>query len=655
MSFFDTPDFHSLQNREWIVANGIGGYASSTLSGANTRRYHGLLVASLRPPGERKVLVSKIEERLIGEAETIPLSTNRYPNAVHPEGYRFLTAFDRNPVPKAVFQSGPYALEKSVFMVNGSNTTVVEYANAGNAAFELELIPLFVFRDYHGLFRADEFYDFFHREVEAGKMEVFAHYGATPFYFSFSKGQFQADPLWFYQLEYEKEKYRGLDFQEDAKSIGQIRSFLEPGERMFLVFSTQREMTESDPEALKLQELQRLESLELPGADTFLNDLVLSGDQFLVWRESSESYSLLAGFHWFMDWGRDAMIAMRGLTIALGKKEESQSIIRTFLQYLDGGMLPNRFPDHGEAPEYNTIDATLWLFVVLYEFQERFGDLEFVKEVFPKLTEILRAHQEGTRYGIHVTEEGLLYGGEGIAQLTWMDARIGDYVVTPRHGCPVEVNALWYNALRIYSLLGRAIGEDVAAQEREAERFQETFRRFFLNDQGALNDVVVPGRDADASTRPNQIYAVSLPFSPLEEGEMKGVLRAVEDHLYTDLGLRSLSVDHPDFKPVYGGDVWERDTAYHQGTVWAFLWGEWALAYLKVHGYDQDAIHWVEQRSDAMRRHFYEEDCIHGISEIFDGREPGPGRGCIQQAWSIGMLIKVLMVLKNHSSQQSPE
>jgi len=651
MQFFNKPDYKALSNREWIVTNGIGGYASSTIFGANTRRYHGLLVASMRPPGDRQVLVSKVEERLLKGEEVFPLSTNSYPNAIHPDGYRFLKAFSRNPVPKATFQTGPYMLEKSVFMVAGSNTTVVEYANEGNFSMELELTPLFVFRDYHGLFHADDFHDFFHREMEGGTLEIFAHYGAKPFYFSFSKGEFQTDPAWFRQLEYEKERYRGLDFLEDAKSMGNLRLMLEPGERTYLLFTTDKEMAGLDPNELKEKELKRIGSLKVSDRDRFLNDLAVSGDQFLVWREASESYSLLAGYHWFMDWGRDAMIAMRGLAIALGKMEESKSIIRTFLKYLDKGMLPNRFPDQGEAPEYNTVDATLWLFVVLFEYFEKFGDREFIQEVFPRLTEVLDAHQERTRFGIHVTGEGLLYGGEGTAQLTWMDARVGDYVVTPRHGCPVEVNALWYNALRIYCRLGQEIGQEVSSIEQEADRHAQAFNQYFLNEQGYLNDVVMPDQSPDDSIRPNQIYAVSLPFSPLDEENRKKVLELVETMLYTDLGLRSLAPDHPDFKPVYGGSVWDRDTAYHQGTVWAFLWGEWALAYLNVYGTGPETIAHVMEKSDALRHHFYEEDGIHGISEIFDGLKPGPGRGCVQQAWSIGMLIKVWIELENLSGE----
>ncbi len=644
MQYYNNPDLQALINREWLVTNGIGGYASSTIFGVNTRRYHGLLVAAQKPPGDRMVFVSKIEESVEGKAGQVAFSTNKYPGVTYPEGYRYLSSFDRSSFPKAVFQAGPYKIDKTIFMVYGSNTTVVSYRNTGEISFQLSLNPLFVYRDYHALFQANDYFDFFHNQIEERQLELFAHYGAIPLYISFSRGDFHSNEAWFYQFQYEREEARGLDFQEDAKSIGQIKVLLDPGQEVHLIFSTEKEKLSEDPEKLRSQEQIRIDALDI-GKEPVLNDFAISGDQFLVWRASSNSYSLIAGYHWFMDWGRDAMIAMRGLTIALGKANASRSILRTFLQYLDQGMLPNRFPDQGELPEYNTIDATLWLFVVLYEYYEKFEDLSFVEEVFPQLEEILEAHFNGTRFQIHVTAEGLLYGGEGIAQLTWMDARVGDYVVTPRHGCPVEVNALWYNALCIYEALGKELGKDVGTYKTATNKCREAFRSYFFNEQGYLNDVVVPGQPADESIRPNQIYAVSLPFSPLTAEEAGSVLSVVEEKLYTDVGLRSLAMDHPDFKPIYQGGVWQRDTAYHQGTVWAFLWGEWALAYLKVHQYSEVAKYHVRTQSAVLRHHFYEEDCLNGISEVFDGANPSMGKGCVQQAWSIGMLIKVWTML----------
>lgn len=645
MQLSNQSTFNDLVKKEWLVTNGLGSYAASSITGANTRRYHGLLVASFNPPTDRRVLVSKVEERLLLAEESVELSSNQYPGTVHPQGYQYLTEFKRAPLPEAIFRVGENQLAKTVFMVYGSNTTVIEYENRSEQAFDLALRPLLVYRDYHSLFQATASFDFYQQAINAHQTDIYAHYGAPALHFCYSKGTYTEEPAVYRNFEYAYERYRGLDFQEDAHQIGQLVASLSPGERLYLVFSTDDAYTSGDPAQWKQAEIDRLEALKPTTEDAFLRDLVVSGDQFLVERRSAESNTLLAGYHWFTDWGRDTMIAMRGLTVAMGKKDISESIIRTFLQSLDGGMLPNRFPDSGETPEYNTIDATLWLFVVLYEYHQRFQDTAFIEEVYPKLTSIIQAHREGTRFQIHETEEGLLFGGEGLSQLTWMDARVGDFVVTPRQGCPVEVNALWYNAQRIYAEFGTLLGFDMGPTRNLADRTGMAFRRFFINEQGYLNDVVIPNNYIDTAIRPNQIYALSLPFMPLERETAESVLRIVGERLYTDYGLRSLDPADPDFKGTYGGDQFQRDSAYHQGTVWAFLWGEYALAYLQLHGRSDAAKARIRQQMEALRQHFYEADGLYAISEIFDGEQPDAGRGCVQQAWSIGMLLRVYQEL----------
>lgn len=655
MLTFQKPGFEETSELEWLVTNGLGGYSSSSLSGANTRRYHGLLVAALQPPTGRTVMVSKIEESIaFGRDSRVGLSSNRYPGVIYPEGHQYLEAFERQPIPAFHYTVDGNRLAKRVFMVHGSNTTVVEYENTGESAFHLVLNPLFVNRDYHSLFSENGFFDYYVDWKSDRQAVIYAHYGAPALYFSFSKGVFAQQRGWFKNLEYAREEYRGLDYREDAFSLGKVECKLSPGERVFLTFSLDERMAGADAEALKSEELTRLEQLKpAEVADPFFTDLVAAADQFLVWRQSSGSYSLIAGYHWFTDWGRDTMIAMRGICIALGKQETAKSILETFFKHLDGGMLPNRFPDQGEQPEYNTIDATLWLFVVLYEYYQKFGDLDFIRRALPDLSQILEAHIRGARYNIQTTEEGLLFGGEGLVQLTWMDARVGDYVVTPRHGCPVEINALWYNALMIYNEFVRLAGTSETSYKEMAVKVKDQFRKHFLNEQGYLNDVVIPGEYADDSIRPNQIYAVSLPFALLSPKEEKKVLETVRRRLYTGLGLRTLNPEHPEFKPVYGGDQWHRDTAYHQGTVWPFLLGEYWQAYLKVNRYSEKSKKEVLMMMEPLRRHFYESACIHGISEIFDGGEPGPGRGCVQQAWSVGMLLKVMAVCGSSGSSGS--
>ncbi len=643
MLTFEKSDFNEFINKEWLVTNGLGGYASSTICGANTRRYHGLLVSAFNPPGDRRVIFSNLEEKLITSSEKVAFSTHQYPETVHPRGFEYIQRFERNPLPQTTFKFKHCTLNKTVFMVQEANTTVVEYENFGDTAFNLELNPLFVFRDYHGLFGVDDYFDFYHENHADNVLKIHPHLDSEAVYLAFSKGNFVPNSQWYHNFEYEKEKYRGLDYREDAKSLGAVWLSLAPGEKAFLAFSTEKDFTFNNPEAWKTAEIERLNNLHPEITDPFERDLAISGDQFIVHRQSADSDTLMAGYHWFMDWGRDTMIAMRGLTIALGKKTLSQSIIRTFLKYLDRGMLPNRFPDQGEEPEYNTFDATLWLFVVLYEYYEKFEDKDFIQEVFATLTEIINAHYEGTRFSIKVLESGLLFGGEGLSQLTWMDARIDDYVVTPRQGCPVEINALWFNALSIYRFFADLLKEEVTITAAQVDLLKENFKKYFLNEKGYLNDVVIPDEYIDDSVRPNQVYALSLPFSPLDSDEMKGIMDVIENELYTDLGLRSLSPKHPDFTPVYGGNPETRDKAYHQGTVWAFLWGEYALAYLKMHSFSEEAQQTIRNKAKVLEKHFYKEDGLYTISEIFDGENPGEGRGCVHQAWSIGMLLKTLI------------
>lgn len=648
-----TPDFTELSDKEWLVSNGIGGYASSTVIGANTRRYHGLLVAALQPPAQRTVMVSKVEECIVFNRDCMfGLSSNQFPGAVHPQGYQYFRFFERKPLPRMKFEARGYHLLKTVFMVHGSNTTVVEYENTGDSTYKLRLTPLFIHRDYHALAAESPFLDYWMKQ-ENGYYTLYAHYGAPPLYFNYSAGEFVEQRNWYNNFEYGRERERGLDYREDCFSVAYVDVLLKPGQKVFLTFSTDEKMVKKDPEALKAAELARLDSIVPPEtADSFLRDLMLAGEQFLVKRpvveedgQISEGYSLLAGYHWFTDWGRDTMIAMRGLTIAAGKQEVSRSILDTFFRYIDRGMLPNRFPDQGDTPEYNTIDATLWLFVALYEYHQKFRDLEFVATRLEALTGILDHHLAGARYNIRVTPEGFLSGGEGLAQLTWMDARVGDHVVTPRHGCPVEIQALWYNALRIYQYFAGTLNKPYGKYQAVADALQQNFKKYFQRPGGSLNDVVTPD-GADASIRPNQIYVVSLPFSLLDKTDEKKVVENVREHLLTAYGLRTLSPEHPDFKPEYGGTPWQRDTAYHQGTVWPFLLGEYITAWLKVHDWSEQSRQEALQLLEPLKKHFYQQGCIFGIAEIFDGQTPLSGKGTIHQAWSVGALIKTLTDLE---------
>jgi predicted glycogen debranching enzyme len=640
---FKDAQFEDIKRSEWLITNGLGSYASSSVAGANTRRYHGLLVAAFNPPTDRRVLVSKVEETVLVGDKQIELSVNQYGDYIHPQGCAYLTTFERLPIPRWTYQMEGYRLEKTVFMVQGVNTTVVGYKNASPTALTLRLNPLFVHRDYHSMFHQNDQSNFYTEQSDK-HFKIYAHYGAEPLFFQFSKGVFKSERNWYKNFTYFHEQERGLDAQEDAYSLGYLKIELEAGEECFLTFSTVENDACDWASASREQEISRVKMLQSTQNDAFLKDLVVSADQFVVQRQSTESATVIAGYHWFTDWGRDTMIALRGLCIALGHQQKAQDILTTFFKYVNKGLLPNRFPDNPNDPvEYNTIDATLWLFIALYEYHQKFNDTAFVAQHFDQLLAILDAHVKGTHYNIHVTKDGLLYGGEGIAQLTWMDARVGDYVVTPRHGCPVEVNALWYNALHITLYFGKLLKKGAPQYKTLLKQFEANFKAKFWNEAGYLNDVVNADQTVDTQIRPNQIYALSLPFPLLNAKEQAQVLATVQKHLYTPLGLRTLSPDDAAFTPTYGGDQWHRDTAYHQGTVWTFLLSEYWQAYLKVAGFSEAAKAEMRDSLADIKTHFYEKDCVMGISEIFDGLTPNEGRGTANQAWSVAAIVKLLV------------
>ncbi len=631
-------NFEEASSKEYLLTNGIGGYSSSTIAGANSRRYHGLLVASFNPPTDRLVVVSKIEETIIADGMSYELSSNQYPGEVHPEGYNFIENYncDTNKV-FFKYRVADYLLQKTIEIVERENTVIITYTNRSVQAFELLLMPLLVYKDYHALFYQDDQFDFYKEDLKENYFKVYPKYQAHPLFIKFSKGNWASEHDWYKKIQYKQEEARGFDFEEDAISIGKVKVSLAPKETMQLIFSTD--------EIKKIKKKAVKKVVDKNDYPAFINDLIKSSRQFVVDRKSTGGSTIIAGYHWFTDWGRDTMIALRGISIATGKKEEAKSILKTFLSVLSEGMLPNRFPDYtGEEPEYNTIDATLWLFVALYEYHQKFADNKLIKEALPQLKEIIDWHIKGTRFNIQVTPEGLLYGGETGYQLTWMDARVDGFVVTPRIGCPVEINALWYNALCIYQFFNKEI---LKIQNEETDslikRCNQSFVFFFSNKNNYLNDVVIPAVYSDDSIRPNQIYAISLPFSPLNKDFQKKVLQSVSENLLTPFGLRTLNTADAEFKPVYEGNAWNRDNAYHQGTVWPFLWGEWALAYLKQNDFSNKACKYIWEQSASLQHHFYSEGCAFAIAEIFDGLQPLTGKGCVQQAWSVSMLLAVFL------------
>jgi len=637
-------DLETLLNQEFLLTNGIGGYASSSVSFANTRKYHGLLVASAHPPTQRNILVHKIEERIKVDDQFSDLSTNVYENVIHPQGYQYLKDFQRTPIATWTYGEENWKMTKEIVMAKDSNTTVVIYKNIGKTDFEIQLHPLFTYRDYHSLLRKNDRYDFYYAPLDKG-LKIHPFPDCPAIFCKYSKGEFTEDRAWYQNFHYDRAAYRGLESVEDSYRIGYVTHKLKAGSSIHMIFSDDESKLKTKPATIRKQILKKYDEKEIAADnDEFLRDLLISGDQFLVTRASTNSKSIIAGYHWFTDWGRDTMISMRGLTISTGRKKESESILSTFFKYLDQGMLPNRFPDHGEEVEYNTIDATLWLFIVMYEYFQKFEDKKFIKKYMKDLESVLQFHIEGTRYNIHVNDQGFLQGGEEGVQLTWMDAKVNDYVVTPRIGSPVEINVLWYNAMKIFRELSDAVSYKPSIDLKEhLKLIKKNFKGAFLNEEGYLNDFIDLEGHPNTDFRSNQIYAVSLPFSLLNKKEEKKIVDLVEKKLLTDYGLRSLDQSNDDFVAIYQGDQWSRDTAYHQGTVWTFMIGEYIEAFLKVNKYTKKVKNQIAKLLSPLKEHFYERECVNGISEIFDGEKPNQGRGCIQQAWSVAAIIKVCM------------
>ena len=627
--------------REWLETNGLGGFSASTIIGLNTRRYHGLLTAATKPPVGRLVLLSKLEETLIVNGRRFELSANRYPGVIHPQGFEYLKEFRLDPFPIFTYELEGLEIEKRVFMVHGENTVVVEYEIVGPVSADcvLEVRPLVAFRDYHGTTHRNEALNP-SVETAVGMATVTPYVGLPALHFAHDGEELNAGAGWYENFEYGIEQERGLDYREDLFNPFVV-SFALGRRTIASVVASTRPSDARQAREFRRSEIQRRAALlaASPSRDPLVQALTAASDQFVVNR--GELKTIIAGYHWFSDWGRDTMVALPGLTLVTGRSEVARSILSAFASSVDQGMLPNRFPDAGERPEYNTVDATLWFFEAIRAFATYTADFEFVESLYGTLKDIIEWHLRGTRYGIRVDSDGLLASGEPGVQLTWMDVKIGDWVVTPRYGKPVEIQALWYNALRIMDDFACRFG-DGASQiffHELAARALDSFNRLFWNEKtGCLYDVV-NGEVRDASIRPNQVFAVSLLHTMLSRGKAKSVIDVVERELLTPLGLRSLSPQDPQYRPRYEGGVWERDSSYHQGTVWPWLMGPFITAYMKVNDRSEQAREQAARWLNGFGEHLQTAG-LGQISEIADADPPHKPRGCVAQAWSIAELLR---------------
>ncbi|MDT3698891.1 MAG: amylo-alpha-1,6-glucosidase [Thermincola sp.] len=636
-------NFESSIDKQWVVSNGLGGYASSTITGTNTSKYHGLLFAALRPPGERTLLLAKLDDEIEINGSAYALGSNHTGTGVFPSGYLHLQSFELRPYPTYTYAIMDTLVEKVIFMIRETNTTVVRYtiyAGRGTSV-KLKVTPFVNCRHYHHTTRKND-WPF---NSTAGEKDVLieAYPGAPKLNLYSDKALYvPGRGYWFEGLFYSQEDRRGLDPWEDHFMPGHFEIELVNGETFAITASTDGEKPVSNPLLEQVGAERRLVTLvEQAGfQEEFTNRLILAADSFIVNRESTGAKTIIAGYPWFTDWGRDTMIALPGLTLVTRRFAEAREILLTFAKYCDHGLIPNMFPDQGEKPLYNTVDASLWFFHAVSRYIAYTGDNAFIKEsIYPVLKEIVNSYRLGTLFNIKMDKDGLISAGEHGQQLTWMDAKVNDWVVTPRHGKPVEINALWYNALHVISKLAKTYGDKPEDYLELAKTVQVSFNQKFWNHEAKCLFDLISENGPDPAVRPNQILAVALTYSPLDHSRQVDVVNKVWRDLYFSYGLRSLSPSSPEYRGRYMGGVVQRDGAYHQGTGWAWLIGPFITAFRRVHGFSAESKTIAERFIDPLKAHLRHHG-VGSISEIFDGDPPHAPKGCYAQAWSVAEVLR---------------
>lgn len=651
-------NFQSGIEREWVITNGIGGYAGSSIIGAHTRKHHGMLIASLHPPVERYLVFSKLQEIFQVGSKQISLETNQRPGGNYEEGQKYLQRFLYDGLPTFVYSFSGVYFEKTISFEHGKNTIAIGYEIVnGSEEVALTLIPLFNYRDHNDRSeRADLRFTTSH-DHQLIKLIPEKNKEITIQLYT-SEGNIMDCPTLFdSDMELQTEINTGMTCIENNFTPYQIQIQVKPFEKKKISIVVSIEDTFEKDAFITIQNNRaRMKALELQSgfSDPFALSLVLAADQFIVERASTGYKTVLAGLPWFTDWGRDTMIALQGLTLMTKRFQDARGILKTFATYVKKGLVPNMFPDEGLEPLYNTVDASLWYFYSVDQYLKYTGepsDYEFIQtEIYPKLKEIIQFYQQGTDFSIYMEEDGLIHAGGGFDQVTWMDVRVGEWVVTPRHGKPVEINALWYNALKVMESLSAKFQEDGSVYGDLAKKVLASFNEQFWNEELQCLYDVVSVSEKDAKIRPNQIYAVSLPYTMLPNEKAFLVVQTVYSHLYVSYGLRSLSNMDPEYKGIYFGKLHDRDAAYHQGTAWAFPLGAFISAYVKVHNHSPESIAFAKKLLQPMEDHLTD-GCIGSIAEIFDGNEPNISRGCYAQAWSVGEILRCYVedLLPSHS------
>ena len=632
--------FPRAQECSFLLTNGLGGYASMTTAYSVPRCDQGILVAAVKAPNERVTLVHRVREQLTVGEKKVWLSTQGFAGRkVREDGYRYLSGFSYEQVPVWNYQVDGVAVKRTLCMAQGSNAVAVLYEieNRSGADCTLQIDPFLKFAPKETALEQKKDFSYANGTVTDGTYTLYLR----------TDGSLRKLPASWQTLSYPEDAKDGRPDRGMTGCCCRISKTVRRGEteKMEILFSMEPETVSGGDilkEALRLR--QKLESgcgLE----DPLARQLAAAADAFIARRDSTGGKTILAGYPLFSDWGRDTMIALPGCCLATGRYDDARSILRTFLAYEKDGLVPNLFPEGESKPMYNTVDAALLLIDCVWQYVRRTGDTDFVREAWPVMERIVACYRRGTHHSIGMDADSLIYAGGGLDQVTWMDVCVNGILPTPRHGKPVEINAYWYNALRIMDSLARELGLDAADYSVLAEQVKASFtEKFYMADKGWLKDVL-SGTHADEQLRCNQIWAVSMPFTMLSPEQERSVVDAVCRHLYTPCGLRTLSPEDPEYHPGYGGPQVERDMAYHQGTTWVFPMGAYYLAYLKVHGGSEDAARKVREQLDALEP-MLREGCLGQLPEIYDGEFPTEGKGCFAQAWSVGEMLRVLEALE---------
>lgn len=626
------------QENCYLLTNGLGGFSSMTMTGSVARNDHALLMACVQAPNHRYNMVHRLKESLCLGEEEIVLSSQEFADGYKEEGCPYFSSFVFDDMPIWRFLVQGVEIRKEIAMKQGENTVAVRYSirNRSRKPAELKIVPFYQFTAKGSEPEPEQKFQYTKNAVISNGMTLYFQTNGT------LDNIEERQETYFYSYDAcDGRRETGL-----AKSGHIITESVQPGEEKILKLVYSMENADQDADVIILEMQTYRKALEAKAGlhKEMAKELVKSASQFVSRRESTNGRTILAGYPFFEDWGRDTMIALPGICISTGQYETAKEILRTFAVNERGGLMPNLFPEGGNDPLYNTVDAALLFINCVYLYYQAAGDRAFVQEMYPVMERIIKAYREGTDYGIHMDEDGLIQSGEGLWQVTWMDVRVGDILPTPRHGKPVEINAYWYNALCIMDELAEA-ADKKAVYTQLKEKVKASFvDKFWMDDKKCLKDLV-SGTKADAQIRCNQIWAVSLTFTMLDPEKEQQVVETVFEKLYTPYGIRTLEQEDQEVHGLYQGKMEDRDMAYHQGTVWTFPLGAYYLAYLKVNQYSPEAKKIVREQLEVMEAAM-REGCIGQLPEIYDGENPTRSKGCFAQAWSVGEILRVYEALE---------